>query len=439
MRCLDGLSVGKSYWITYPITSDYSCRERQMEELETPTIYLDPNEFYRAEMDSWREVWDFDASIYTNVSDILGQAVLFPQRDLMLPIVTNYLLIPSKWARVLPILFSWGGKGSGKSTTAILAAKLHGLTATFSATDTFSAIRNSLDLMRWIDPNDKSIEKEGAILPWDNIHSGTFKKDERIYQMMLFGYNRSTDVIQIAQTDGTNKQFNVFCPKIISSVEPLHLNPDLEELQRRLLVIPHKSYEQFSLDERRQYADFDISTDRIDLDSIHWDGIENQFFSFWNDPDNCKLYAKYRTALSKKGKKEYKHNIKSDQWIISIDLIVTGLVSGCWRTIPEAINHIEAYWDYANKNILNNSSATLEHLAKFIEDEVGSMKKINQIMAGNGKEGIELLINPKRLKDRLDFHKQQGELDIIPNIDTVKRLMGILGWRLSGKGWIENR
>ncbi|MCM0593448.1 MAG: hypothetical protein KA716_25925 [Gloeotrichia echinulata DEX184] len=259
------------------------------------SVFLDPDDFYKAEMDSWEDLWNHDSTLYENVKNILASAVLFPQRDLMLPIVATYLLIPSKWARVLPILFSWGGKGSGKSTTAIFAAKLHGANSTFSAVDTFSAIRNALESMRWIDPLDKDVEKDGVILPWDNIHSGTFKKDERIYQMMLFGYNRSSDKILIAQPDGSNREFRVFSPKIISSVQALHLDPELEELQRRLLIIPYKSFDQFTVEEKKQYPNFDPAEDRLDLDSIHWDGIERRFFGFWNDADNCKLYAKFRT------------------------------------------------------------------------------------------------------------------------------------------------
>ncbi|MBH8553405.1 hypothetical protein I8751_13675 [Nostocaceae cyanobacterium CENA357] len=407
--------------------------------MESTTVYLDPNEFYRQEMDSWEELWDEDMSLYGNVHSILSQAVLLPQKDLMLPIVATYLLIPSKWARVLPILFSWGGKGSGKSTTAIFAAKLHGINSTFSATDTFSAIRNALDNMRWIDPNDKDMEKEGAILPWDNIHTGTLKKDERIYQMLLFGYSRATDKISIAQTDGTNREFFVFSPKIISSVDDLHLNPDFEELHRRLLIIPHKSYEAFTLEEKKAYEDFDISTDRIDLDSIHWDGISDKFLEFWNNPENCKLYAKYRTILTKKGKKEFKHNIKSEQWLVSIDLIVTGLVTGAWRSIPEAINHLEAYWEYANKNIFNQSTATIEHLEVFIEEEVGVSKQLNKQLEEAGRTGLPLRIDPQKLKTRLSYHKDRGELDIIPNQPEIIRLMNVLGWRLTAKGWIEKK
>lgn len=410
-----------------------------MEQDNSTTIYLDPNEFYRQEMDSWEELWDEKLTLYGNVANIVSQAVLFPQKDLMLPIVATYLLIPSKWARILPILFSWGGKGSGKSTTAVLAAKLHGINQTFSATDTFSAIRNALDGMRWIDPSEKEMEREGAILPWDNLHYGTLKKDERIYQMLLFGYSRASDKISIAQPDGSNKEFHVFSPKIISSVDDLHLNPEFEELQRRLLVIPHKSFEEFTAEERRTYDSFNIHTDRIDLDSIHWDGISDEFYSFWNNAENCKLYAKYRAMLTKRGEKNFTHSMKSEQWIISVDIIVTGLVTGAWKSITEAIHHLDEYWKYANRAIFNQSTAIVEHLTAFIEEEVGAQKQLNLQMEALGKHGTTLVISPLKLKQRLKFHQEKGELDINPQQRDVITIMSKLGWRLTKHGWVEKK
>lgn len=397
-------------------------------------IYLDPREFYSQEMDTWESLWDNSLSLYSNTENILKQAVMVPNKRLMLPILTSYILIPSKWAKILPILFSFGAKGSGKSTTAIFASKMHGFNQVFSATDTFASIRNSLDMMRWIDPKHKELEKEGAILAWDNIHAGTLERDERIYQMLLFGYSRASDKICIASTDGTNKEFYVFSPKIISSIDDLHLMPRFEELHRRLLVIPHKPWHDFTLDERKEYEGFDIHSDRLDLDSIHWDGIEDKFFAFWNSQENCKNYARYRTLLTRKNSK-FHHSIKPEQWIISIDLIVTGLVTGAWNDIREAIAHMEEYWTYANKHIFNKSSAMMEHMAQFIKDEVGVQLQVNQQLIENGQQPMKIVINPTRLKQRINYHRERGELDINPQPKDVIDIMSRLGWRLTSKGW----
>lgn len=396
-------------------------------------VYIDPKDYYKQEMETWESLWNDDATLYDNVVGIFEQAVLLPQKDLMLPILVSYALIPSKWARILPVLFSWGGKGSGKSTTAILAAKLHGFN------QTFSAIRNALDCMRWIDPKDKEMEKEGALLPWDNIHISTLKRDERIYQLLLFGYSRSSDKISIAQPDGSNREFNVFSPKIISSVDDIHLCPDFEELHRRLIVIPHKSFEDFTAEEKKQYQNFDIHQDKLDIESIHWDGIEDNFFSFWNKIDNCKLYAKYRASLTKKGREKFIHGMTSSQWTISIDLIVTGLIIGAWNTPTQAINHMSDYWEFANNNIFSQLGATQEHLQQFIENEIGTQQKLNEQLSASGKGLIPLIISPQKLKSALAYHHARGELDIPPNTGDIISVMSRFGWRLTRHGWIEKR
>ena len=361
---------------------------------------------------------------------------------LMLPILTTYLLIPSKWARILPILFNWGGKGSGKSTTAIFAAKLHGFNQTFSSTDTFSAIRNALDLMRWIDPKIKEMEKEGALLPWDNIHISTLKRDERIYQMLLFGYSRASDKISIAQPDGTNREFNVFSPKIISSVDDIHLFPDFEELHRRLIVIPHKAFEAFTTQEKEAYKDFDIHTDRLDIESIHWEGIEEKFFTFWNSVDHCKLYAKYRSMFSGRkrgGEKKFIHTMSSAQWTISVDLMVTGLIVGTWKSPVEAINHMSDYWEFADTNIFHQLGATEEHLKKFIEEEIGNQRRINEQLIAAGVPPIPLVISPQKVKSRIAYHHARGELETSLAPKDIVSVMSRLGWRLNSNGWVEKK
>jgi hypothetical protein len=247
--------------------------------------YLDPREFYANELQSWQSLWDSNLNLYENVSNILSQSVFLPNKELLLPIATIYILMPCKWSKIAPIMFSWGDKGSGKSTIATLANYIHGLKQSFSPTDTFASVRNALDAMRWINAEDKDLEKEGALLAWDNIHISTLERDPKLYQLLLFGYNRSTDRIRIASTQGKNIDYHVYCPKIISSTEPIHLVPEFNELQRRLIVIPHKPFEKFNAEEIKPYKGIDINIDRLDLDSICWDGIEKEFLIFWNTPE----------------------------------------------------------------------------------------------------------------------------------------------------------
>lgn len=404
---------------------------------EINEIYINPRDFYANELEPWDVLWDRNKSLYQNVYSIIKQSVFLPNPQIALPITSVYTLIPSKWAKILPILFCWGEKGSGKSTLATIASLLHGRKTTFSPRDTFASIRNALDKMRWIEPSLKDFEREGAILCWDNIHIKTLEIDEKIYQMLLFGYSRNTEKIMIAGSNGDNKEFYVFCPKIISSIEPIHLHPGFEELQRRLLIIQHKQWEKFSYSDKQFYGDIDIK-DKLDLDSISWEGIEKEFNRFWDNIENCKLYAKYRGILTKRGKKSFTipEHIKGEYWTISVDIICTGLVVGAWASIAEAIEHITQYWEWHETHTKLNSSATIQHLRIFIDEEVGSLMRLNEEL-NYSNNSLDITINPARLKDKLAQLQARGELDTSGKMKEIVQVMGQLGWRLSPRGWIQ--
>ncbi len=97
--------------------------------------YLDPKVIYEQTLDSWEEVWDGSKSLFWNTKNLLEQMVWLPNPQIANTLVTLYILAPSKWSRILPILFCYGEQGSGKSTTSILANIIHGYSQTFSSAD----------------------------------------------------------------------------------------------------------------------------------------------------------------------------------------------------------------------------------------------------------------------------------------------------------------
>lgn len=391
--------------------------------------YLDPKQIYAEELQPWEDFWDGSNTLYENVRGILEQSVLIPDADTMLPIVCSYICVPSKWAKILPILFSHGEKGSGKSTLATFAAKLHGVEI-FSAADTFASLRNALDSMRWIDRETKDFEQEGAILCWDNIHTATLLNDQKIYQMLLFGYSRASDRINIASKDGENLTFHVFSPKVMSSVDALHTDMRFSELQRRLIVVKHVPHHKLSKGEQAKLK----ITEKLDLDSVCWDGLSEEFLGFWSNAGNCRQYAKHRSYLTRTGKRSFTvpPSLKGEQWTVSIDLICTGLLIGTWDNYQEAIDGIAAYWEWAEKNFLNNLPATIKHLASFIEEQTKAQRGLNAIL-----EGDPLVINPSRLKDKMAFLQGTGALEDIPSPKVITQAMHSLGWRLDEQGWVE--
>ncbi|NJN09248.1 MAG: hypothetical protein HC815_15150 [Richelia sp. RM1_1_1] len=397
--------------------------------------YLDPRLYYANELDNWTKLWCHDTSFYHNFENIIDECVYFPNREAVLPLVTIYSLVPSKWSKVLGILMCYGREGSGKSTVSHLACKFHGQKQTFSATDTFASIRNSLDKMRWL-TSDKQFEKEGAILCWDNIHSSTLTENKAIYQMLLFGYNRASEKISIANSSGENLDFYVFSPKILSTVDPIHLDTRFRELHRRIYLIPHKPYKMFTAHDKEPYQHRTIE-DRLDLDSICWDGIEDKFHQFWGDKGNCAKYAKLRTSLTRKNSQYSKNlpkSITSERWTITIDLIVTGIVTGKWSSPIEAIEYFDTYWQYIDSEMIE-SSATIGLLKLFINEQVGREIAINQKLIAEGFSPNDIYLSPNKLKDKMLFHAARGELDISATNKEISEIMNQLGWKLTTKGW----
>jgi hypothetical protein len=401
--------------------------------------YIDPKEIYAGQMDSWVDYWDDSLSLHGNVKELLDASVWLPNKKIMSTLASTYILIPTKMSFVVPIMFCWGDKGSGKSTLSLLANSIRGFNQLFSPNDTFASIRNALDTMRWIDPFTKEFEREGALLAWDNINEETLKRDPKIYQLLLYGYNRRTDRVSIASKNGENKEFNVFCPKILSSVEPLHIRTEFSELNRRILIIPHKPFEKFSNEELEDYKDADINADKLDIDSIHWEGVHENFYNFWNNLHHCTTYATWRKQLTKKTKKGFKlpKVYSSSRWTICVDLIATGLTLGVWDSPQEAIDFIAEYWQYMDEKYLKISSATLGYLSEFIQDEVGFKVEQNAILEKGGLETIPIVIPPSKLKERLNYLQSTGALDITPRTKDINNLMWELGWKLTTKGWVE--
>ena len=402
--------------------------------------YHNPEDYYREELEDWRELWDEGLTPYENICSIINQSVVLPNHKIQLPIAATYLFTSSKWAKILPILFSWGDKGTGKSTFAILAAKLHGHSQLFSAADTFASIRNGLDSQRWLDAEDKSIEKEGAILCWDNIHADTLKRDPKIFQMLLFGYNRSSERILVANIDGTNREYRVFSPKIFSSVHPIHTEPEFEELKRRLLIIRHKQFEKFLDHEKsEEFKDFSIATDRLDLDSVNWAGFEDKFFEIWNKEENFAFYAKQRVSLTRRGKKSLKipENISGERWTILIDLICTGLVIGAWPSVQAALNILSEYFAYID-SVSDSFESNLKRLLRdWISEQIGQDLERRAILEAAGIPVPALKIAAKPLKNYLDLAFREGALERFPKAEVLTEFMRSLGWRRDKNYWIE--
>lgn len=388
---------------------------------------LNPDELYSLESESWRSLYDGDNPIEA-LSGMVNKFVLLPFPKLQSTLAALYMMSSSKWSRVLPILLCYGSKGTGKSTIATLAAKLHD-TVLCSANDTFSSIRNNLN-KRFLD-NEQTIERDGVLLAWDNIYIRSFELDPRIYQLFLYGYSRDSDIVSIANRDGTNISFRTFCPKIASSVEAIHLHPNFSELRRRLLILNHKKSESLSEKEREGliFLDANQLEDMADYSWLEFDQVYN---GFWMSENNIKLYVSNRRRVSKMQNRP----IDKEKWVISVDLITVGLSLEYFDTPREGAEFMAEVFKLQDKYLSGDTSATYEHLKEFVNAETEQLQELAKLMAKHGEE-IPLIIPAKKVKDYVMAVNNDGGLDTKSDTATINSIMLQLGWKLTTRGWMK--
>lgn len=403
--------------------------------------YLDPRDFFKGLSDSWHELWDDSLSLYENTVNLINSCAFIPKKAKITPIVATYLLASQKWCKTLGILYCHGDEGSGKSTVSILANRLHGFSTTFSPDDTFSSLRNALDAQRWVDGDTKRFEKDGALLAWDNIKLSTFTRDPRVYQLLLYGYSRESERVLIATPDGDNREFFVFSSKVISTVDPIHSHPDFTELKRRLIPVHHKKWERFSPEEKKEFEGLDIKTSRVNPEQIDWDGISDNYYQFWTNRENVQNFVFYRTAITKRrgNKIQIPPTINSHQWTISVDLIATAMALGAFPSVQEAVDFFGEYWATVANVFLSDSTALEMHLKQFIEDEAMHLIESNQRLVDAGLTPYPIVLDPEKLKRKLDLLQAQGKLDLYPSQKDIGKIMYALGWRLNKEGWTEKQ
>lgn len=382
---------------------------------------------------TWHDIYDENLSLPDNFLNILKRSIYLPYDHYKL--ITAYAFIPSVLARVVPYLFLYGISGTGKSTIGKLIAHLHGIEIN-SSSDTFASIRNSLENRRkaWIQvPSDNPAFPDGynkevevnTCMVWDDIDSKVFTVNRDIYRLFKFGYDKTSDKIEISSIEtGKNLVFHCFCPKIFSSIFPLHLDDNLKELRRRLIVIPTKRIEDID-DERLNSLNVDRAfwaNNLIDVSHYSWKGFSQLYREFWS-LEMANLYLSSRKILEKQALP-----LTSQQRIISIDLLTTGVVIGIWNDENEGINDLLAYWQWFKDEIQISTEPLNLLLKRLIDTEVKNARL-------NGEESH---ISNVQIKAYCESWYNQGQLLEKPTAKTIRQIMSELGYRLIvGGRWIK--
>ena len=388
---------------------------------------------YKSEIglgDTWEDIYDTTVPLSRNLLDILEGTIFLPHD--FYDIVATYFLLPSALCKTVPYLFLYGQSGSGKSTVAKVASYLHGCSIN-SSSDTFAGIRNTLENRRYgyAEVPDESMPtgvwnkrvERNICMVWDDIDASVFVNSPDLYRLFKFGSNKSTDTITISGKEtGTNLVFHCFCPKVFSSISPLHLDDRFKELRRRLIVIPCKRVEELT-DERKLELGVTSSNWQgklLDLDAYDWTGFEQLFTEYW-DMDKAKAFIDTRKAVYSSAR-----GLSSQQRGISLDLISTGIVTGVWRDATEALERVKSYWKWFKDETEKNAGLTT-----LLKDYI----KIETKNASNGNRPLEIYTSD--LRSQIDIWTQQGWLLEKPKTSAIKASMLDLGMRHRQGKWIK--
>lgn len=397
------------------------------QEGSSPKPELDYKHFREEHKEPLGELWDDNALLSNNFMTLAKESAIIPHADIQLPILTAYALIPSAMASIAPILYLFGDRGSGKSTATVLISAVQGCPIKSAAT-TFAALRTEFNKMRWHVPETCEGEKNCCLL-FDNVNRETLL-NEQLYTMLLNGYNRKTDEISISKGNGETMVFKVFGLKVMSSIHNFFSQAKFSELARRCIVIKFKPFERMTPNETewlKLESTYNI-VERLELEGLDLSILHKSFIEFWENPSNLLNYTSVKRKLvARKKSFVIPDVIDGSRWTISVDLICSGIVTGVWNSIDNAIEVIAKYWEWYELNIASAYGATHKILKDFIEDETKKAREVNESL---GYEAALLEVNPERLKKHINWASSQGMLDITPTPSVIANCMADIGWQL---------
>jgi hypothetical protein len=421
----EGLTPTLQHWIA---------QENQRQQKEK-TERFDWSAHREDDNESWREFAD-GHTVPQWVGSLLNQSVLLPRHDFQSKIVLSYLMLPAALCKLLPILYSHGPSGTGKSYLGKLAYLIHN-TSPIGANSTATSIRNYINSTRKFNPSllcsSRGNERLSYAMIWEDISPEEMARNEgMVFNLLKLGIDRRGQITR-ANMEGGLDVFEVFSPKYISSISAIYSQPEFNELIRRLIVIEHKSLKYWKASDYSSITQGVDLSSLIALDEIDFTGFKEEFEQYWMDDDTI---ARWKSNSAKIRAKR-NHGIQNALWQMSKDLICCGLTCDVWESLDEAASHMRTYWEWHEDNVSSQSTSNLKMIKEFVEEQTAPIRESNQeaIDRGLGAFCMPLEINPKALKDHIDGCRANGLLDGRLDDKERSQIMERLGWIIGpGKG-----
>jgi hypothetical protein len=366
--------------------------------------------------------WSYDDqdTLANNLLDLIRQSVIIPDPQIYYPIITAYLLLPSALCSSFPYLLCYGKAGCGKSTIGYIAAGLYGVEV-LQGNTTFAALRNTTNTRLFHDKEIKE-SRRNACLIWDDIEP-RFLRDEKMYSFFKSGYKLKSDLCRLAGKEpGEVMEFHTFIPKIFSTIHNFFTRHEFSEIERRLIVIPHKRYSEFTEQELMDLDAYDsmASPDNlIDISLVNFEGLHQAYVRHWLQDDNIKSFVDTAASLKRKNKGfRIPNQIGRKNWDILPDLLACGIHFELW-TLNEGLSLFSKYYEIRSE--LNKDPSGI---GKYLEDYLVTFE--TKFKAS----GISLEFEPKDIKRELIQAYNAGILQTSPHNSLIAEAMNGLGYEL---------
>jgi hypothetical protein len=366
------------------------------------------------------DLWDYDLSYAQNFANIYKKTVAIPDRSIQLPILQCYASIPSTLSHYAPILFLHGREGTGKSLTAMLFVKIHKVKLLAKNT-TFAAARNELKRTRWEDSERERMEKN-CCLVFDNINASTLKSvgNDQLFSFFLSGYCRASDNMPISKGDGSNIDFRVFSPKVITSVHPLYSDPTLAELGRRMITLKFRHLKKI---DPIDLVDFDPD-EMVEPEITDLSCLSDAYWSMWNEEYNCRAFAEFRKELKRQKNFPIASNIETDKWRMCIEMIAAGFVAGAFNSLEEGVEALSNYWQWHHDNVATQVGALQKAIRDYIANEESYVQRIKQ----EAKINIPLEVNCDKFYSHILTLSRAGIFETRISPELITNAMNLMNF-----------
>lgn len=407
---------------------------------------IDWNTFSLDDGNSWEMFYNDHYSYPQNFIYFLKKGIALEHEEVMSKIIASIAVHNSKVAKILPIIYTFGKSGTGKSQLGYLIAAFRNQAPNiFSGASTFAGIRNTLDDLRWInslEPRDFSLANERPyLLVWADVKESDFRKaDGSLFTMFRCGSYRTEEKIKISDGHGGTFTFHCFGLKVVSTTDLFVLRPEWDELHRRCLFLPMKAFGDLPPDYMAEFEE----REKIDFYSINWSGIEAKYDAHWTPERALTIQQMYRNKnkMFSYAKKHYEH-LTTRRLEISFDLMIQGYVSDIFASLEDCYNVWNNYWGIVSQVLTNAEKPPLRQiLEQLVDAAIARTEQANQVFLANGKEHLVTVpaIEPRIIKDAIQENRDKGVLDSVKH-DAVKAEMYQLGFALRKHGtkfvWVK--